>query len=65
MDRTEWGGYEQIITWSKIYQINIEIYCYSMNAQTIDGDEFTHDKECIRLLFCNKNKWGTLRIITT
>eukprot|EP00972_Heterocapsa_arctica_P051090 7511045-Heterocapsa_arctica.AAC.1 len=26
--------------------------------QTIDGDEFISDKECIRLLCCNNNKWG-------
>eukprot|EP00972_Heterocapsa_arctica_P043898 6482070-Heterocapsa_arctica.AAC.1 len=26
--------------------------------QTIDGDEFISDKECIRLLDCNKSKWG-------
>eukprot|EP00972_Heterocapsa_arctica_P083252 12266135-Heterocapsa_arctica.AAC.1 len=26
--------------------------------QTIDGDEFILDKECIRLLYCNKSKWG-------
>eukprot|EP00972_Heterocapsa_arctica_P041841 6168940-Heterocapsa_arctica.AAC.1 len=25
--------------------------------QTIDGDEFILDKECISLLYCNKNKW--------
>eukprot|EP00972_Heterocapsa_arctica_P035648 5246181-Heterocapsa_arctica.AAC.1 len=64
MDRTEWGGYEQIIVWSKICKIKIEIYCYSMNMQTIDGDKFIIYKECIRLLYCNKSKWGTRRIIT-
>eukprot|EP00972_Heterocapsa_arctica_P008851 1298413-Heterocapsa_arctica.AAC.1 len=58
MDRTEWGAYEPIIRWSKIYQINIYIYCYIMSTQTIDGDEFILDKECIRLLYCNKSKWG-------
>eukprot|EP00972_Heterocapsa_arctica_P024423 3603939-Heterocapsa_arctica.AAC.1 len=58
MDRTEWGAYEQIILWCKIYQIKIEIYCYRMNMQTIDGDEFILDKECVRLLYCNKSKWG-------
>eukprot|EP00972_Heterocapsa_arctica_P095825 14136836-Heterocapsa_arctica.AAC.1 len=58
MDKTEWGAYEQIICWSKFYQIKIEIYCYSMNMQTIDGDEFISDKECIRLLYCNKSNWG-------
>eukprot|EP00972_Heterocapsa_arctica_P051958 7642924-Heterocapsa_arctica.AAC.1 len=58
MDRTEWGGYEQIIMWDEIYQIKIEIYCCSMNMQTIDGDEFIFDKECIRLLYCDKHKWG-------
>eukprot|EP00972_Heterocapsa_arctica_P101367 14940629-Heterocapsa_arctica.AAC.1 len=26
--------------------------------QTIDGDEFISEKECIRLLYCNKTKWG-------
>eukprot|EP00972_Heterocapsa_arctica_P038727 5707885-Heterocapsa_arctica.AAC.1 len=26
--------------------------------QTIDGDEFISDKECIRLLYCNKGRWG-------
>eukprot|EP00972_Heterocapsa_arctica_P099361 14662848-Heterocapsa_arctica.AAC.1 len=26
--------------------------------QTIDGDEFIIDKECIVLLYCNKSKWG-------
>eukprot|EP00972_Heterocapsa_arctica_P095157 14033803-Heterocapsa_arctica.AAC.1 len=58
MDRTEWGAYEQIILWSKFYQIKMYIYCDSMNMQTIDGDEFILDKECIRQLYCNKNKWG-------
>eukprot|EP00972_Heterocapsa_arctica_P110035 16202048-Heterocapsa_arctica.AAC.1 len=42
MDRAEWGGYAHIIMWSKIYQINIEIYCY----------------KCIKLLYSNKSKWG-------
>eukprot|EP00972_Heterocapsa_arctica_P032696 4816356-Heterocapsa_arctica.AAC.1 len=28
--------------------------------QTIDGDEFIDDKECIRLLYCNKSKWGDI-----
>eukprot|EP00972_Heterocapsa_arctica_P018077 2670991-Heterocapsa_arctica.AAC.1 len=55
---SEWGSYEHIILWCKIYQIKIEIYCHSMNMQTIDGDEFISDKECVRLLYCNKNKWG-------
>eukprot|EP00972_Heterocapsa_arctica_P083734 12338737-Heterocapsa_arctica.AAC.1 len=29
-----------------------------MNTQTIDGDEVIAEKECIRLLYCNKSKWG-------
>eukprot|EP00972_Heterocapsa_arctica_P028979 4264744-Heterocapsa_arctica.AAC.1 len=41
---TERGGYEYIIMWSKIYHIKIESYCYSMDMQTIDGDEFLEDK---------------------
>eukprot|EP00972_Heterocapsa_arctica_P005351 792280-Heterocapsa_arctica.AAC.1 len=43
--RSEWGGYEQIIMWSRVFHIKIEICCYSMNMQTIDGDKFTQDKE--------------------
>eukprot|EP00972_Heterocapsa_arctica_P068493 10119590-Heterocapsa_arctica.AAC.1 len=58
MDITEWGAFEHIILWSKIYQIKLEFYSYSMNMQTIDGDEFILDKECIILLYCNKSKWG-------
>eukprot|EP00972_Heterocapsa_arctica_P063839 9419090-Heterocapsa_arctica.AAC.1 len=54
---SEWGSFEHIILWS-IYQTNIEIYCYIMNMQTIDGAEFISDKECIILLYCNNNKWG-------
>eukprot|EP00972_Heterocapsa_arctica_P050470 7421459-Heterocapsa_arctica.AAC.1 len=54
LDTTEWGGLEQIVMWSRIYCIKIEIYCYSMDMQTVDGDEFIHAKECIRLLYCNK-----------
>eukprot|EP00972_Heterocapsa_arctica_P015575 2292528-Heterocapsa_arctica.AAC.1 len=57
LDNTEWGQFDQMIIWSKIYQINLEIYCYSMNMQTIAGDEFIFDKESILLLYCNKNKW--------
>eukprot|EP00972_Heterocapsa_arctica_P011306 1658095-Heterocapsa_arctica.AAC.1 len=26
--------------------------------QTIDGDECIIDKECTRVLYCNKSKWG-------
>eukprot|EP00972_Heterocapsa_arctica_P112121 16430036-Heterocapsa_arctica.AAC.1 len=26
--------------------------------QIIDGDEFILEKDCIRLLYCNKSKWG-------
>eukprot|EP00972_Heterocapsa_arctica_P111273 16383088-Heterocapsa_arctica.AAC.1 len=26
--------------------------------QTIDGDDFISEKECIRLLYCNTSKWG-------
>eukprot|EP00972_Heterocapsa_arctica_P078159 11526251-Heterocapsa_arctica.AAC.1 len=39
-------------------QSNIDLYCYIMNMQTIDGDEFISEKECIRLVYCNKSKWG-------
>eukprot|EP00972_Heterocapsa_arctica_P093866 13844713-Heterocapsa_arctica.AAC.1 len=53
-DREEWGGYEQIIMWSKIFHISIEVYCYTMNMRTIDGDKFIQHKECIRLLYCNE-----------
>eukprot|EP00972_Heterocapsa_arctica_P012603 1852460-Heterocapsa_arctica.AAC.1 len=29
-----------------------------MDMQTIDGEEFMLDKECIILLYCNNSKWG-------
>eukprot|EP00972_Heterocapsa_arctica_P084525 12451597-Heterocapsa_arctica.AAC.1 len=58
MDRTEWGQFEQIVIWSKMYQVNIEIHSYSMNTQTIDGDENNYNNKYIRLLHCNKSKWG-------
>eukprot|EP00972_Heterocapsa_arctica_P086479 12746978-Heterocapsa_arctica.AAC.1 len=45
LDRNEWGQFEHIIMWSKIYRIKVEIYSYSMNMQTTDGDEFMNDKE--------------------
>eukprot|EP00972_Heterocapsa_arctica_P028286 4159565-Heterocapsa_arctica.AAC.1 len=48
---------EQIVMWSRIYCINIEIYSYSMDMQTVDGDEFIQEKECIILVYCNKGKW--------
>eukprot|EP00972_Heterocapsa_arctica_P043546 6429632-Heterocapsa_arctica.AAC.1 len=34
LDNTEWGGFKHIVMWSRIYFINIEIYCYSMDMQT-------------------------------
>eukprot|EP00972_Heterocapsa_arctica_P033247 4893598-Heterocapsa_arctica.AAC.1 len=58
LDISEWGAFEQIIIWSKIYQIKTEVYCYSMSMQTIDGDELFVEKECIILLYCDKRKWG-------
>eukprot|EP00972_Heterocapsa_arctica_P021528 3167975-Heterocapsa_arctica.AAC.1 len=45
IDRAEWEAFEHIVLWSKIYRIKIEVYCYSMNMQTIDGDEFISEKE--------------------
>eukprot|EP00972_Heterocapsa_arctica_P016591 2449095-Heterocapsa_arctica.AAC.1 len=38
LDNTEWGGFEQIVMWSRIYHINIDIYSYSMDKQTVDGN---------------------------
>eukprot|EP00972_Heterocapsa_arctica_P034136 5024876-Heterocapsa_arctica.AAC.1 len=58
MDRTERGGYEHIIMWSKIYQINIYIYCYSMNMQTIDGDAFIIDRVFYTPLLQQKQMGG-------
>eukprot|EP00972_Heterocapsa_arctica_P018028 2664738-Heterocapsa_arctica.AAC.1 len=52
------GGSEHIVMWSRIYCIKIEIYCYSMDMQTIDGDEFIQYKECIILQYCNRGRWG-------
>eukprot|EP00972_Heterocapsa_arctica_P094664 13957804-Heterocapsa_arctica.AAC.1 len=45
LDTNEWGGFQQIVMWSRIYCINIEIYSYSMDMQTVDGDEFIQAKE--------------------
>eukprot|EP00972_Heterocapsa_arctica_P089466 13189962-Heterocapsa_arctica.AAC.1 len=58
LDKTEWGGFEQIVMWNRMCRINIEIYCYSMDMQTVDGDEFIQYKYCIRLLYCNEGRWG-------
>eukprot|EP00972_Heterocapsa_arctica_P032251 4753742-Heterocapsa_arctica.AAC.1 len=58
MNRTERGGYEQIIMWSNIYQTNIEVYCYNMNMQTIDGDEFIIDQECLVRLLLQQKQMG-------
>ena len=58
MDRTIWGQFEQIIIWSRIYQIRIEVYSHSMTTQIINGDEYNIKNDCIRLLHCNKSKWG-------
>eukprot|EP00972_Heterocapsa_arctica_P104397 15387521-Heterocapsa_arctica.AAC.1 len=58
LDRNEWGQFEHVLIWSKIYQIKVEIYSYSMNMHTIDGDEFLTHKEVIILLYCNERKWG-------
>eukprot|EP00972_Heterocapsa_arctica_P046827 6912276-Heterocapsa_arctica.AAC.1 len=52
------GRYEQIIMWSKIHCSKLEIYIYGIDKHVIDGDNFSSDKECIRLLYCNKGKWG-------
>eukprot|EP00972_Heterocapsa_arctica_P045929 6777851-Heterocapsa_arctica.AAC.1 len=51
LDITEWGGFGHIVMWNKIYCINIEIYYYNMDMQTIDGDEIIQEKECIILLY--------------
>jgi len=58
MDKTEWGQYEHIIFWSRIYHLTVQIYSHNMPMQIIDGDEYMKDKETIRLLYSNKNKWG-------
>eukprot|EP00972_Heterocapsa_arctica_P073231 10815806-Heterocapsa_arctica.AAC.1 len=58
MDNKEWGGFEQIVMWSRIYYIKIEIYSFGIDMQTVDGDELMQDRECIILLYCNKGRWG-------
>eukprot|EP00972_Heterocapsa_arctica_P040268 5933413-Heterocapsa_arctica.AAC.1 len=54
IDKKEWGGFEQIVMWSRIYCLKIEIYSYGIDMQTVNGDDFMLDKECIILLYCNK-----------
>eukprot|EP00972_Heterocapsa_arctica_P055728 8221056-Heterocapsa_arctica.AAC.1 len=45
LDNNEWGGFERIVMWSGIYCTNIEIYSYSMDVQTVDGDEFMQENK--------------------
>ena len=58
MDKKEWGQYDHIVIWSRIYHLKIEIHSYNMATQIVDGDEFMVEKEVIRLLYCNQQKWG-------
>eukprot|EP00972_Heterocapsa_arctica_P107038 15768617-Heterocapsa_arctica.AAC.1 len=58
MDKKEWGHYEHILIWSKIYHTKIEIHSYNMATQLVDGDEFMVEKDVIILLYCNQQKWG-------
>eukprot|EP00972_Heterocapsa_arctica_P011964 1752877-Heterocapsa_arctica.AAC.1 len=44
LDKTEWGGFKQIVMWSRIDCINIEIYSYSKDIQIADGDEILQQK---------------------
>eukprot|EP00972_Heterocapsa_arctica_P090662 13378206-Heterocapsa_arctica.AAC.1 len=44
LDKNKWGGFEQIVMWSRICCVNIEIYSYSMDMQTVDGDEFLQEQ---------------------
>jgi hypothetical protein len=38
--------------------MKIEVYSYNVGILTYDADIFIQNKECIILLYCNKNKWG-------
>eukprot|EP00972_Heterocapsa_arctica_P043230 6376342-Heterocapsa_arctica.AAC.1 len=42
--------------WSKIYCSKIEIFSCGIDKQIIGGGNLILDKECIRLLYCNKGK---------
>eukprot|EP00972_Heterocapsa_arctica_P050223 7387095-Heterocapsa_arctica.AAC.1 len=44
IDKKQWGGVEQIVMWSRICCIKIEIYSLGIDMQTVDGDEFMQDK---------------------
>eukprot|EP00972_Heterocapsa_arctica_P054473 8026768-Heterocapsa_arctica.AAC.1 len=47
--RAEWGGFEHIIIFAKIYHIKIDIHSYGNDTQISDGDEVIQDKECIKV----------------
>ncbi len=58
LDSSIWGQYEHIILWSRIYQLKVEIHSHSMTTQIINGDEYNLKNDSIKLLHCNKAKWG-------
>eukprot|EP00972_Heterocapsa_arctica_P101706 14985344-Heterocapsa_arctica.AAC.1 len=54
----EWGGFEHIVIFSKIYCIILEIHSFGSEIHISDGDDFFTNKECISLLYCNRRSWG-------
>eukprot|EP00972_Heterocapsa_arctica_P004146 615577-Heterocapsa_arctica.AAC.2 len=63
LDKKIWGQFEQVVMWSRIYQIKIEIHYYSMSMQTIDGDEYNlNKKNASGFYIATKTNGETLRI---
>eukprot|EP00972_Heterocapsa_arctica_P045573 6726417-Heterocapsa_arctica.AAC.1 len=44
LDTKEWGGFEQIVIFSKMYCVNMEIHSFGTDMQKSDGDEFITNK---------------------
>ncbi len=38
LDKDQWGGEEQILMWSKICRMKIEVYSYNFGILTYDAD---------------------------
>eukprot|EP00972_Heterocapsa_arctica_P079750 11750704-Heterocapsa_arctica.AAC.1 len=58
LDNTEWGGFDQIVMWSRICCVKIEIYSYSMDMQTVDGDEFIQEQKVCHITVLQQRQMG-------
>eukprot|EP00972_Heterocapsa_arctica_P075222 11098371-Heterocapsa_arctica.AAC.1 len=65
LDKNERGGFEQIVMWSRIVCIKIEIYSYSMDTQTVDVDEFMQEKSASCYFIATKANGENKKTIMT